>query len=337
MPKFHLVLLLAAAVLLGAPTAPATPLQNLDRLAAGWPAPTGDLSVMTYNIKDLPWPVASGRAAAVEAIGRRLALMRARGVQPDVVLLQEAFGDEAQAIGRAAGYAHTITGPARAGRIAAPPLGRRFAAAAQVLKGEKSGTLLNGGLVILSDLPIARVERHAFPEGACAGFDCLAAKGALIAWAKVPGAAQPVAIVDTHLNARHATHVPAARADAAYRWQVAALRNLLEKRIAPGTPVIIGGDFNTGRIPARMASLDRPLLGKREQENLSALMDKGALWAASRAEIKGLVERNKDKILSRDGTATRLVAERSWVPFGLAEQRPLSDHAGVVVDFSVGS
>lgn len=337
MPKFHVILIFAVAVLLGAPTMPPQPVQNLDMLAASWPEPAGDLSVMTYNIKDLPWPIASGRGTAVEAIGQRLAAMRAKGLQPDVVLLQEAFGDEARAIGRAAGYAHTITGPAQAGTIAEPPLGPRYAAAAQFLKGEKSGSLLNGGLVILSDLPVSRVERHAFPEGACAGFDCLAAKGALIAWVRVPGAAQPVAIVDTHLNSRRATHVPEARADAAYRWQATALRKLLENRIAPDTPAIIGGDLNTGRVEARLASLNRPLLGKREQEELASLMDKGALWPSSKEEVQGLVERNKDKILSRDGTRTRLVAERSWVPFGLTERQPLSDHAGFIVDFAIGS
>jgi endonuclease/exonuclease/phosphatase family metal-dependent hydrolase len=337
MPKFHVLLLVTLAVLLEAPTVPPRPVENSVRLTESWPAPVGDLSVMTYNIKDLPWPVASGRTAAVEAIGRRLAAMRAKGVQPDVVLLQEAFGDEARAIGRVAGYAHTIAGPSRAGRVATPPLGPKYADAAQFLKGETSGSVLNGGLVILSDLPISRIERHAFPEGACAGFDCLAAKGALIAWARIPGASQPVVIVDTHLNSRHSTHVPAARADAAYRWQVAALRQWLNRRIAPGTPVIIGGDFNTGRVAARLASFSRPLLGKREQENVAALMDKGAFWSSSKSEIQGLVERNKDKILSRDGAQTRLIAERTWVPFGLTERQPLSDHAGVVVDFSVVS
>lgn len=336
MPKLHVLLLMLAAMLLEAPTLPSSPLQDLDRLAAGWPAPAGDLSVLTYNIKDLPWPVANGRASAIEVIGRRLAAMRARGVQPDVVLLQEAFGEEAQAIGRASGYAQMVTGPAQAGRSAATPLGSSYASAAQFLKGERSGSLLNSGLIILSDLPISRFERHAFPEGACAGFDCLAAKGALIAWVRVPGAAQEVAIVDTHLNSRGATHVPGKRADAAYSWQVAALRNLLEQRIVPGTPVIIGGDFNTGRIPARMAVLDRPLLGEQEQRNIADLMDKAGIWPASKTEIEGLIARNKDKILSRDGIRTRLVAERSWVPFGLTEERPLSDHAGVVVDFCVG-
>lgn len=96
MTKMRLALLIALAALLGAPAPPAVPMQNLAAMSAGWPKPAGDFSVMTYNVKDLPWPIAADRKAAIGAIGQRLALMRSRGVQPDVVLLQEAFGDEAQ-------------------------------------------------------------------------------------------------------------------------------------------------------------------------------------------------------------------------------------------------
>lgn len=335
MRHLRLAALLAAATLLGAPRVPEAPAQDLAALSAAWPAPAGELSVMTYNIKDLPWPVASGRDAAAEAIGARLAAMRARGVQPDVVLLQEAFGDEALAIGRIAGYAHTIAGPQQAPTAAAPPLGRSFADAAQFIKGETSGSLMNGGLVILSDLPITRVERHAFPQGACAGFDCLAAKGVLIAWAAVPGTKREVALVDTHLNSRGSAHVPLERTDTAYAWQANRLRQLLAERIAPGTAVILGGDFNTGKIPARIASVATPLLAGPAPEVLPALLREGAVATGDRAEAAGLVDRNKDKIIARSGKGLRLVAERAWVPFGLLERRPLSDHAGFVVDFAV--
>jgi len=58
---------------------------------------------MTHNVKDLPWPIAQGRAAAPRAIGDRLAAMRGAGRQPTVVVLQEAFIDEAKAIGDLAG------------------------------------------------------------------------------------------------------------------------------------------------------------------------------------------------------------------------------------------
>ena len=66
------------------------------------PASTADaddasLSVMTYNVNGLPWPVAFGREAALERIGARLAEMRRGERQPRLVLLQEAFRDDAAA------------------------------------------------------------------------------------------------------------------------------------------------------------------------------------------------------------------------------------------------
>ena len=37
------------------------------------PRAAADLSVLTYNVKGLPWPLASGRAEALRAIGDELA------------------------------------------------------------------------------------------------------------------------------------------------------------------------------------------------------------------------------------------------------------------------
>src|SRR5688572_2222947 len=69
------------------------------------------LSVMTYNIKGLPWPLATGRADAMDRIAGRLIDLRCAGRQPHIVLLQEAFTEEAAAIARTAGYAHVAFGP----------------------------------------------------------------------------------------------------------------------------------------------------------------------------------------------------------------------------------
>ena len=42
---------------------------------------------------------------------------------------------------------------------------------------------------------------------ACAGFDCLANKGVLLARIAVPGMAQPLTVANAHLNARKAAGV----------------------------------------------------------------------------------------------------------------------------------
>ncbi|WP_173204296.1 hypothetical protein [Sphingopyxis sp. BSNA05] len=59
---------------------------------------TGQISVMSYNIKGLPWPIAAGRSAALGKIGERLAKLRAMGTAPTIVVLQEGFIDAAAAI-----------------------------------------------------------------------------------------------------------------------------------------------------------------------------------------------------------------------------------------------
>lgn len=74
---------------------------------------SGELAVLTYNVKGLSWPVASGRDEALARIGARLAAMRRQGRQAGVVVLQEAFTAQAKAIGTAAGYAWQVQGTLR--------------------------------------------------------------------------------------------------------------------------------------------------------------------------------------------------------------------------------
>ncbi|SLJ90247.1 endonuclease/exonuclease/phosphatase family protein [Novosphingobium mathurense] len=303
--------------------------------SATWPGPAGPLSILSYNIKGLPWPIAFGRKEANSAIGQRLAAMRSSNAQPRIVLLQEAFGDIANKLGKDGGYRFVVNGPQFASSHEAQPLGRSFAKGAQWIKGEGAGSLIDSGLAILSDYPIIKVERYAFPEGACAGYDCLAAKGVIVAWIDVPGAGEPIAIVNAHLNSRGAAHVTSERADRAYSWQVAAVREFLSKALPNDTPVIFGGDFNTGDVSIRVASVAQPLLHGAQVDGLRTVLAKGNVVSGSQDEARRIVVRNKDKILFRGGRRVGLLPERAWVPFPLATQEPLSDHAGFVIDFSL--
>jgi len=87
----------AAAILI---PAHALPPRGGDPAAPGPPsdlaaAPgAAEISVLTYNVKGLPWPAAWGRAAALRKIGGELARLRREGRQPDVVLIQEGFRGE---------------------------------------------------------------------------------------------------------------------------------------------------------------------------------------------------------------------------------------------------
>lgn len=294
------------------------------------------LSVMTYNVKGLPWPAAWGRGAALTAIGKRLADMRERKTQPQVVLLQEAFTDEAKSIARQAGYSHVAIGPQQARAADAAPLGESFAAAARWDRGERSESLLDSGLVILSDYPIVRSRNFAFPQGACAGFDCLAAKGVMIAWIAVPDAPQPIAIINTHLNSRHAAHVASERADQAYVWQVAAVRRFVSENIDQDMPVIFGGDFNGGEAPRRLSALARPMLDASEQDGLSTALILQGTPKSTRDEVIHILKRNKDKLLSRNGSGISLAPRDVSVPFGIrSPTTPLSDHAGFVIVYAM--
>jgi endonuclease/exonuclease/phosphatase family metal-dependent hydrolase len=327
--------LFTAATLLGASvvSAPSHDGETADKSI--WPAPAGALSIMSYNIRGLPWPIAVGREEAISAIGQRLAAMRSSNAQPRVVLLQEAFGDAANAVGQAAGYRFVVAGPQVSRSHALQPLGQAFAKGAQWIKGEANGSLIDSGLAILSDYPVVRIERYAFPEGACAGYDCLAAKGVLVAWIGVPGAAEPIAIVDTHLNSRGAARVASQRADRAYAWQVAAIREFLSRALPSGSPVIFGGDFNTGQAPSRVAAVSQPLITGTQVDGLRTILTQGKVILGSQNEAQRIVARNKDKILFRDGVRVALRPQRAWVAFPLTSQQPLSDHAGFVIDFSI--
>jgi hypothetical protein len=69
------------------------------------------LSVMTYNVHGLPFPIAFQRDPALHEIGTRLTALRRGGQQPHVVLLQEAFTTDAKAIAPLAGYRYVALGP----------------------------------------------------------------------------------------------------------------------------------------------------------------------------------------------------------------------------------
>jgi endonuclease/exonuclease/phosphatase (EEP) superfamily protein YafD len=325
---------LAAVVALGiAPSAGAldtVKLQMVDHQSA----PGAQLSVLTYNIKGLPWPIASNRAAAIGAIAERLGALRRHGGQPHVVLLQEGFISDAKRIAAEAGYRHAVYGPEVAPASKAPPLGRAFAKGARWSRGEIGESVLDSGLAIMSDYPIVKVERAAFPEGACAGFDCLAAKGVLLAWIKVPGIDKPVLVGDTHLNSRKATGVAVDRADSAFAWQVGDLTKIIDHADSTDNPMILGGDFNIGKSAFRNAEFDRSgLLGSHRSDDLAAYGN-GLAPARDSREIARLVGRNKIKLFTRPGRGMALRPVGAWVPFpALPDSDPLSDHAGLVVEY----
>lgn len=216
-------------------------------------APPAGLSIMAYNVKGLPWPLASDRTADFARIEARLLAMRAQHAQPHVIILQEAFTEPAKAIARHSGYRFVVEGPSR--DLLSPVQPRRsdrdFTDGASFFKGERSGKQVSSGLILASDYPILSVRREAFPAFACAGYDCLANKGILMVTIAVPGSATPVTVVTTHMNSKKASGVSQTRSLYAYRRQVEVIDDFLTRYRNPDLPVILAGDFNASSAERR--------------------------------------------------------------------------------------
>jgi len=255
-PRF--IAILASALLLGAPSASHGPVARdgydrtgltLSRSAAGMA-----LTVMTYNVHGLPWPVVPDRTADLDAIGDRLAEMRRHGNAPQVVVLQEAFTDTADSIAARAGYPYVLRGPA-AGEVSS--LSSK-AAPEEIFRtrGEGWGAYLPSGLMLMSEYPITQSWRASFPRADCAGFDCLANKGALLARITVPGVRVPVQIATAHMNSRLATYTPGVHADEAYVGEAQSLNQFIQEHADRRQPLILAADLNVSWSPMRLAAME---------------------------------------------------------------------------------
>jgi endonuclease/exonuclease/phosphatase family metal-dependent hydrolase len=308
------------------------------RLLSGAP-----VSIMTYNVKGLPWPVAWGRPAALRAISNRLLELRHQGHAPNIVVLQEAFTGAAQAIGRDAGYRYVVNGPSRSDKEDMPGSAEdgSFIAGAQWEKGETEGKLLGSGLQLMSDYPVVKVRRMTYPPFACAGFDCLANKGALLVTIRVPDSVSPIDIVTTHLNSRGASGVSDNRSLHAYARQGALLTAFINRYHDPSYPLVVAGDFNVGSGAPRRRALGAQIAGwYRKGEILSALHEAAAHRAieanAVPPDALTALYRAKDWQFFASGRRMRLRMVGVRVPFGReADGGMLSDHIGYTSVFTL--
>lgn len=304
------------------------------------------VSVMTYNVHGLPWPLASGRDAAFERIEGRLRALRLHNTQPHVVVLQEAFTQGAKAIGTKSGYRYIVNGPSRdsIGNQQAKATDLTFNNAASFFKGETSGKWLDSGLQIMSDYPILSVKRQAFPAFACAGFDCLANKGILLVTIAVPGSATPILIATTHMNSKRASGVSMERSYYAYQRQADIINHFLAANRDPNTPVVFAGDFNASsdqRKSYLLASGASSLSAANRVKIQSALQ---SCLSASHPcgfavpQIANFIQnRSRDWQFYANGFHTSIQAVKMQVPFGHERSgRMLSDHIGYGIIYRVG-
>lgn len=265
--------------------------------------------------------------------------MRKNGNQPQIVLLQEAFTGAAKSIASEAKYPFVVRGPARHDRIqiSLDAYERQFTNADNKLKGEDDGKLEDSGLLVLSDYPVIDVKRMPYASYACAGYDCLANKGAVLVRIAVPGLSEPLDVIDTHLNSRGASGVDDSRADTAFAWQAEQLRAFVNDNVPPTAPAIVAGDFNIGNTAYRHSIIVRNggvLPGSKDAlrtalEQAHAFPDQDA--------TRVIVSRGKDWMFVRSGPLVALSLQSVTVPFGLeANGKSLSDHFGYVAHYSIG-
>lgn len=298
------------------------------------PPVTGPVTLLSYNVEGLPWPLTHGRTAAAATIATELRALHDRGGAPQVVAVQEAFGDAQKAIGTSAGYRYVVFGPSEtaAAAPAVTPSERAFVQGASLWHGETEGAREDSGLAIFSDYPILWVRRMPFPRFACAGYDCLANKGILAVALRVPGEAEPLVVVNTHLNARAASGVNADRSLFAYRRQVDALGTFIGRLGLRGSPMMLAGDFNVGNDPARRAYLAQALTQSSGMRIAAAETSCGR--GCRLVSQKPTLVRAKTVVAFR--AASGEAAAGRVASFGiLPDGRELSDHIGVMRSFTL--
>lgn len=211
------------------------------------------LRILLWNVEGLPWPGRTSRQADLNRMTRWLAARRAAGKGPDILILHEAFTKTARRIVLAGRYRSILAGPSRDEKrqspaAASPPVPR---SGPNWFGGEGLGKWVGSGLYVATDLPVIAQMREAFGESSCAGFDCLANKGAHWAAVAVPGAPGLLAIFNTHRNALTASGAKPRHAEDAHVRQTRENDALLA-HIPDETALIAAGDFDDYRAGDRI-------------------------------------------------------------------------------------
>lgn len=130
----------------------------------------------------------------------------------DVVILQETFTPVSRRAAHVRNYPYRVRGPGVWGKLS------------------------DSGLVILSRWPIIHAESRGFSS--CAGSDCLAHKGSVIATV-LRSDGLLVDVMDTHLNAAGPNSIRAAQ----LKTLAITINTFLGSEVST-RPLIVGGDFN---------------------------------------------------------------------------------------------
>jgi len=296
-------------------------------------APANEVSILTYNVKGLPWPLAIGRDEPLRQIAVGLEKLCGSAERPDIVVLQEAFGESADDLIKRSGYRYVVRGPSddEAELASLDVWDEQFAENTSTLLGEGLDRFLDSGLVILSDRPIELVASGVFPQDACAGFDCLAAKGVVIAEVSLGEGFPAILIGNTHMNAKNSSGAPLERQLEAYSRQVDVTSEFVRQNRDDRLPFVFAGDFNMGSVEERRDYLFASSLDVGdENDGLRVLASQGQRSPG----IDEVIRHGADYQFYFSSSDWTLEATRTSIPFGAANARKgLSDHVGFVVTY----
>jgi endonuclease/exonuclease/phosphatase family metal-dependent hydrolase len=248
---------LAAAIVIGLGGCVSYPDVPAPQAAAPAPGPPpATLSVMTYNLEGLTWPARTGRRPFLEAMTAEFARMEQAGELPDVIVFQEAFSTTALRTATSTPLPYVVLGPRASTRSGLPKTSDPVLRKRNVLRGEWGIRFMGSGIAVASRYPITASFSQPFGPTSCAGWDCLANKGVLLVQIAVPGLADPIEIATAHMNAQGASKAPPEKHFAAHNAQSAELADFLDRVSRPASPMILAGDFNMRRSPARLNAFE---------------------------------------------------------------------------------
>ncbi|GAA2478973.1 endonuclease/exonuclease/phosphatase family protein [Winogradskya humida] len=186
--------------------------------------------------------------------------------------------------------------------------------------------LLEGGLVVLSRLPVGSARFVRYPMSGPARPEFIMRKGAQVV--QVTTADGPLAVINTHLSAnRDGDWSPGARYTHVQRRELATLAAVVSG-VDASLPVVVAGDLNVPRTAASLAGfLTAAGLRDTRADDTGPTYRPTPRWPSPPAF---------DHVLVRPGTVaeTRLVL-RDPVTLGDGWQAYLSDHYGVAAELTL--
>lgn len=178
------------------------------------------IKVLSYNVQGLPLPWFDTRQLA--EIGRQLRFRRSQGTAPHIVAIQEGFHVDIINLINEAGYPYRKDGPG-------PTFGRA-----------------GSGLIILSEFPIVGSNQMIFNYANTAGVDWNSNKGVQHVQIRLPGLAEPLDLLNTHMQADYNdAFTPLRETQAARRRQIIEAGDFMWRSARKDSALMFVGDFNT--------------------------------------------------------------------------------------------